>query len=224
MLQCHRYCCVSLERNPSCEHLIEHDTERIYITLLITISAPCLLRRNVMHRSHRIGIDRIGGSRPGNTKISYLYLTFLRYNNILGLNIAMHYVMIMSCFNSLSYLDSYAYSLSYTKPALLFYIFFEGYSLYQFHNNIVYSIFITDIIYVYNISVYKSCRRLCFHTELSHKRPVFTKFRLKNLNGYKAIQLMILRLVHIRHSSGSNLSKYLISICNKYRLFHITSY
>ena len=128
------------------------------------------------------------------------------------------------CFNSLSYLDSYAYSLSYSKPALLFYIFFEGYSLYQFHNNIVYSIFITDIIYVYNISVYKSCRRLCFHTELSHKRPVLTKFWLKNLNGYKAIQLVILRLVHIRHSSGSNLSKYLISICNKYRLFHITSY
>ena len=48
------YCCISVKRNFSRNHLIHGNTKRIDITLLIAISATNLFRRTVMNRSHYV--------------------------------------------------------------------------------------------------------------------------------------------------------------------------
>ena len=78
------------------KHLKESNTKGIDITLLIRITASCLLGRCIMHRSHYIGSNGIAAYSLGNTKIGNLNLTVLGNHNILRLNISVNNMIVVS--------------------------------------------------------------------------------------------------------------------------------
>ena len=50
-------------------------------------------------------------------------------------------------------------------------------------------------------------------TTVTLKGCIFTEFRFQNLHSHIAVQLMILCLIDIRHSAGTDFSYYLIAFC-----------
>ena len=52
---CHRG--ITVKRNMPRDHLIHRDARGVYVALLVHNSAPRLLRRSVVHRSHHVGAD-----------------------------------------------------------------------------------------------------------------------------------------------------------------------
>ena len=166
-----------------------------------------------MYRPHHIGTDGIGGCSPCNTEICNLYLSVCGNHNILRLNIPVYYTMAVCCLQSHGYLNSNTGSFLYGKLAFLGNILFQSDSLDQFHDNIIYPIIFPNIKYIYNVRMCKPCCCLSFTSELFNKGCIFTEFRFQDLHSHIAVQLMILCLIDIRHSAGTDFSYYLIAFC-----------
>ena len=62
-----------------------------------------------MHGTHYIGSNGVAGRRLGNTEIRNLYLSFLGNDNVLGLDIPVNDVIVVSRFNTHTYLDGNAH-------------------------------------------------------------------------------------------------------------------
>ena len=75
------------------------------------------------------------------------------------------------------------------------------------------------VIYIYNIGMFQSCRRLCFRTEFGDKIHIFGKLLLEDFDSHKASQGMVFCLIDVRHAAGTDFSNNLISICNIDSLF-----
>ena len=87
------------------DHLIHHDAQRIDITLEANISVSGLLRRRIVHRSHDIGIDRVGGRCPGNPEIGHLDLSLFGDHDILRFDIPVNDVLFVRRLDAASHLD-----------------------------------------------------------------------------------------------------------------------
>ena len=187
MLNCNGNRSISIEWYTTCQHLEKCNTHRIDITLRIGKTTSCLFRRSIMNRAHYIRCYRIARCCLCNTKISNLYFSFLRYDNILRLYIPMNNMIIMSRFNSHSNLNCYTDCLLGRKHYLFINIFFQRNTFHQLHYNIMDTILFTYIIHIYNIRMHKSGRSLCFYPKLRNKIFVLRKFLLQNLNRNKTI-------------------------------------
>ena len=154
MHECDCYCILSIKRNLSSCHLINSNSQRINIASFVCVAAPCLLRRKVAHRSHRTGRNRIIPSCcSGNSKICHFYRTTIWYQNILRLNISVNNVMFMRCLQSACNLNCKVYSLSGTESSVTSDISFESHAFCKFHYDIMYTLFISRIINIYDIRV-----------------------------------------------------------------------
>ena len=131
-----------------------------------------------MNRTHHIGGYRIAGGSLGNSKVCDLHLTFLGNYDVLGFDISVNDVIIMSSFNTHAHLNGNADCLLDGQSCLFFDIFLKGNSLYQFHNNIVDSVFFPYVIYIDNIGVHQPCCRLRLNSEFGYKIGIFRKFLL----------------------------------------------
>ncbi len=130
-----------------------------------------------MHRSHDIRADGIGGSCLCNAKIRHLDLAFCGNYNILRLDIPVGNLLGMRRFNPPCHLNCNTYCFFKGQLSFFFNVCLKSNSLYIFHDNIIESLFTSNIINIYYIRMLKSCRGLCFRTEFGHKPPVLGKFR-----------------------------------------------
>ena len=125
----------------------------------------------------------------------------------------MNNMMLMCCIKTISNLNCYAYCFFEWKLSTLLNVLLKSYSFYKFHYNIVYSVLITDIIYINYIRMCESCYRLRLCPEFRYKCLIFTKLRFHNLDSNKSVELMALCLINIRHTASTNLLNYFISVC-----------
>ena len=77
-----------------------------------------------MYRTHGVGADGIGGRCPGNTKVCDLYLAVRRNNDVLGLDIPVHDISVMSSFQSHCHLNGDAGCLFYSQFSFFGDVFF----------------------------------------------------------------------------------------------------
>ena len=126
-----------------------------------------------MYGSHHVCTDSIGGCRrPGDAEIRHLYFSVFRNNNILRLDITMDDMMLMCRFHTGHHLDRNADGLLRRYPTLLFYIIFQGNTVYQLHDHKIQSPVLTDIVYIDYIGMHQSRCRSCLADKLAHKYPV----------------------------------------------------
>ena len=182
MLKCNCYGSITFKRYSARKHFIKCYTERIYITLLITVSASCLFRWNIVNRTHNRWINSVGRSSSCYTEIGYFNFAFLRNYNILWLNVPVDNVMLMGSINSLCYLDCNAYRFPYAKNTFFFYVFLKRNTFHKFHYNVIYAILFSYIVYINDIGVHKACRSLCLSLEFRYKCLIFAVLRLEHLD------------------------------------------
>ena len=108
MSQGHRYGIVPLKWHLSRHHLIQCDSKGIYIAALIAVSASGLFRGNIMDRAYRIRSYGLAGNCPCDAEIRHLYLSVSGDNHVLGLNVPMDDMMLMSRRDPLGHLDGNA--------------------------------------------------------------------------------------------------------------------
>ena len=128
-----------------------------------------------MHTSHDIGCDRIAGRCLGNTKVHDLDLSVSGNHNILWLDIAVDNMIVVSCLNTHGNLNGNTDRFLDGKTGFFLNILFECDTLNQFHDDIVDTVFLSDIINTDNIGMHQSCCGLCLHTEFGNKIGVFRK-------------------------------------------------
>ena len=75
-------------------------------------------------------------------------------------------------------LNCNAHGLLDGKPGLLFNIFFKGDPLHKLHDDIMVFAFFSHIVYIDNIGMHQTCRRLRLNPKLGHKVSVFAEFLL----------------------------------------------
>ena len=166
-----------------------------------------------MHRAHHIRADGIGRSCSCNTEIRYFYFTVHGNNNVLRLHITMYDSMTVSSLESHRYLNGNTGCFLYGKLAFFGDILLQSDPFDQLHYNIVDSVIIAYIKYIYNIGMSKPGCCLSFLLEFLDKGCVFPKFRFQHFYCNKAVEFMIFRLVYIRHSAGSDLTQYFVALC-----------
>ena len=140
-----------------------------------------------MYRPHNIGTDGIGGCSPCNTEICNLYLSVCGNHNILRLNIPVYNTMAVCCLQSHGYLNSNTGSFLYGKLAFLGNILLKSDSLDQLHYDIINTLIIAYIKYIYYVWMGKTCCCLRFTSEFLYKSCIFPEFRLQNLNCHKTV-------------------------------------
>ena len=126
-----------------------------------------------MNRAHHIGSNGVAGSSLGDPEVCDLHLTFLGNNDILRFDISVNDVIVMGSLNPHTHLNSNADRLLDGQPCLFLDIFLKGNSLYQFHNNIVDSVFFPYVIYIDNIGVHQPCCCLRLNPEFGYKIGIF---------------------------------------------------
>ena len=85
-------------------------------------------------------------------------------------------------------------------------------TVHELHDDIVHTLFFTDIINAHDVRMGDRSYRLCLLTELRYKFGILTVLGLKNLQCHKSIKSVILRTIDVGHTSGSDLLKDLITI------------
>src|SRR5699024_7762879 len=150
----------------------------IDIALKVAVSSPYLLRRTIMHRPHCIGADGIGRSHSGDSEICYLYLSIRRNDNVLGLNIPVYNVSIMSSLQTHGNLNGNTGSFLYSQPSFFGNILLQSNAFYQLHNNIVNALILPYVKNVYYIGMGKPCRCLSFPLKFTDKICICAELRL----------------------------------------------
>ena len=136
----------------------------------------------------------------------------------------MNDMIIMGRLNAHAHLYGNADSLLERQPGLFFDIFFEGNALHKLHDDIVNTVLLAYIIYIYNIGMHQSGSRLGLCTEFRYKIGVFAEFLLQDFDRHKTVQLMTFCLVYIRHTAGTDFLQYLITVSYHHsNLNHIRS-
>ena len=165
---CHRG--ITVKRNMPRDHLIHRNARGVYVALLVHDSAPRLLRRSVVHRSHHVGADRVRRSRrPRDPEIRHLYFSVFGNDDILRLDIPVNDMLIVRRLNSGHHLDRDTDRLFRGKLSFLLYIIFQRNTLHKFHDHIVKPAILPHIIDIDHIRMHQSCRRLRFAQKLLDK-------------------------------------------------------
>ena len=204
MFHSHLYRGFTVKGHFSCHHLIQSDTNRVNIALLIAVSSPGLFRRCIVYRSHGHRTYRRGCNHPRNAEICHFYFSIIGNNNVLRLDIPVYNMMLMRFFNAHTHLDPDADHFFRGKPALFVNVILQRNAFHKLHDNIVKTSVLPYIINIYNIGIEKSCRCLCLGPEFPDKCFIFPKFFFQYFDRDIAIQHMVLALIHIRHAAGSN--------------------
>ena len=219
MLDGNGHCALPVKGNPARNHLIHGDTQRIDIALGVTVAAPHLLGRAVVHGAHHIGADGIGRGSSGNTEIRKLHLSVYGNDNILGLHIPMDDAAVVGGLQSQRHLDSDAGGLADTQLALSGDVILQGDSFHQLHDNIVNSIVLPHIVHINDIGMGEAGRRLGLPLELVHKVCISAELSLHNLESHHTVQLVILGLIDISHAAGAHPADDLITLPYNHALF-----
>ena len=166
-----------------------------------------------MYRPHNIGADGIGRSSSCNSKVCYLYFAVCGNNNILRLHITMYNAVAVCCLKSHRYLNGNTGSFLYRKLTFLGNILLKSDSLDQLHYDIINTLIIAYIKYIYYVWMGKTCCCLRFTSEFLYKSCIFPEFRLQNLNCHKTVQFMVHCLIYVRHSAGTDFTYNFIAFC-----------
>ena len=178
-----------------------------------------------MHASHDIGCYGIAAYGLGYAETRDLNLAVLGYHDILRLDIPVYYMIIMGRLYTHRYLDSYTCSFLNGKSGLLLYILFERDTLYKLHNYVLGAALFAHIIYIDYIRMHHAGSRLSLRTEFGHKISVLRKFLFEHLDSHKPVKLMILSLIYVRHTAGTDLLEDLIALPEHHAyLYHLFSY
>ena len=106
-------------------------------------------------------------------------------------------MVVVGRFQPHGYLNGDAHRLLDGQSRLLLDIFLQRDTFYQLHHNIVDTTLFAHIIYIDDIRMHKSGRRLRLDPELGHEVGVFAEFLFQHLDRHKTVQLIVLGLIHI---------------------------
>ena len=165
-----------------------------------------------MHTTHNIRCNSIAGCCLGNAKIHDFYLAVTGNHNILWFDIPVNNMIVVCGFNAHRYLNGNTDCFFNGKTGFFLDIFFKCNTLNQLHNNIIDTIFFTNIINTDNIGMHQSCRSLSFHTEFGNKICIFRKLLFQNFHCNKSVQFMVLCFIYIAHTAGTDFIQNLIAV------------
>ena len=212
MLYGHDHRRLTVEGHPARHHLIHHDTQRIDITLRIAVAASGLLRGGIVYRAHGICRIRIRRDRFRDAEIRHLYLAVPGDDDILGLDIPMYDLIVVSHLQTGCHLNGDTGGLLDGQTTLFLDIGLEGDALYQLHDDIEDILLITDIIDIDDIRMSQPCCSLSLLLKFADEILILHEFILQHLYRHKAVQLMILSLEDLRHAAGSDFFQNLIAV------------
>ena len=174
-----------------------------------------------MHRTHGTGSRGLGSGCLGNTKICYLYFSFSGNNNVLWFDIPVYNMIIMGNLQSCRYLNCNTGCLFDGQAAFSLNIILQSDPFHQLHHNIIDTVLITDIIYIYNIGMSKPGCCLSFLLKFLYKSVIVTEFLFQYFDCNVTVQLMIFSLEDLCHTAGSYFFQNLIAVSqNRSRLYH----
>ncbi len=129
-------------------------------------------------------------------------------------------MVVVGSLNAHGNLDRDADRLFNGKPGLFFNILLQSNAFHQFHDNIINIVLFAYIIDIHHIRMCQTCRRLCLHLEFGNKIRIFRKFLFQHFDRHVSVQLVILRFIYVRHSTGSNFFQYFIPVSNHHSNFN----
>ena len=155
MLNSNIHRCIAIIGNPSCNHLIHHNTQGINIRAVIHPAALGLLRRDIMHRPQRFRGQSTGisGSNLCNTEISHLHRTVFQHHHIMGLNVTMDNAPAMRMLQRLGDLNSKMQCFLPIQNALALHILLQANAVNQLHDDKIRLTGAGHIVNRYNIGV-----------------------------------------------------------------------
>ena len=154
MLYGHRHRSLSLKGKPSGEHLIKYHTGGIQVGTAVDMTAPRLLRGDIVDRAQRLlGQRSLGGAgHPGDAKICNLYAPVPENHDILRLDVPMDDSPAVGMAEGPDDLGNKMECLPPTQRSTpLFHVLLEGHAVHQFHDNIVQFIRPADVLNGYNV-------------------------------------------------------------------------
>ena len=120
-----------------------------------------------MHGTDRIDPDRLGGHRPRDAEVRHLHLAVTRDNHILRFDVPVHNMLVMCRCQPLRYLDGNSNRFFDAQMTFLENVAFQRDSLDEFHDDIMKTALIHNVINTHNIWMGKPCRRLRLHLEFA---------------------------------------------------------
>ena len=215
MLNCHKYRGFSLKWEAAGKHFIEYHTRRVKIRAAIHLAAFCLLWGNVVYRTQCLlcqsCLSRTG--QTGNPKICNLHASVPENQNVLGLDIPMNDTTAVGMPKGPQDLGNEMNCLPpVQRSTALLHILLQRHTVNQFHDNIIQTIRMADIIDRDNIDVGEHGNSLRLIMEPAAKIRVFCQFWLQNLDCHQSVEPMVPALVDHSHASDANAFQNLISV------------
>ena len=168
-----------------------------------------------MDRPHYISPVGHCGRRncSGNTEISNLNVTIIHNQNVMGLNVTMHQIILVGSLQGTGQFLGYAGSLLRLQIALFLNIFLEGFASHIFHNNKMTAFIFPYIIYINDILMGELGCTLGLTMEFLYEFSIIGKLRMKDFYSNSTVQQLIMGSVYISHAAATDMFLNFITSC-----------
>ena len=153
--------------------------------------------------SFRGGTHLVAG-QACNTEIRHLNGAVGKQHNVLRLNIAMYYRLIMSVLKCAKNLHREVYRLFPADVLALIQVLFKSDAVDILHHNVLQTLTKTHIQHLNNVGMIQDGNRLRLVAETAHKLLAVQKFILKNLDGNNSIVHYVIGFIYVGHTTDAD--------------------
>ena len=195
-------------------HLVHKNAERIKVASRVDGAAACLLGADIIDRTDSlIGHGNcVGIGKLRNAEIHHLDNAVAKEHDVLRLDVAVNYALLVRVVKRTEYLHGVAESFLKAKHLASVNIVFESDTLDIFHYDILYVIPYGNVVDVYDVGMRKHSNGFGFVYKSLHRRIVRGYVVAKYLDCYYTAHEQVHRLVYHSHTAHTDEGVYSVSV------------